>query len=666
MYSLIICEKPKVAERIADALGSARMRRKTLNGVAYYEIERGGKRLLAAPAVGHLYTLKQKDGGRGYPIFDIEWVPAHSSKESAFTEKYLKTLEALGAGASECINACDYDLEGSVIGANIIEYACKAKSAKRMKFSMLTKDELVDAYEHAGALDYANVEAGRTRHMLDWLWGINLSRALMAAIKSAGAFKVLSIGRVQGPALALLAKRELEITRFAAKPYWQVLAHFDFAVFTHEKGKFWDRGEAERALAGAKGDALVKSVERRKYKQLPPTPFDLTTLQLEAYRWLGIAPSKTLDVAQSLYEAGLISYPRSSSQQLSERLGLSGIIAQLAKNPRYAFAAELLGANLTQPHNGKKTDAAHPAIHPTGAAPGALGEAQQRVYDLIVKRFLACFARSAVRESLTAALQIGSERFIASGARTLEANWHRFYAPYVKFEEIEFPMLGTGDALQPKRVEMQQKETQPPKRYTAASIISELEKRNLGTKATRSAIVDTLYQRGYLKDKNIAVTPLGLRVCDALERNAPLILSEEMTRTFEREMEQIQEGKECGERVVNEAKQALGSILSDFSAKEDQIGGALLEAFSQRKSMVLGACPKCGKNVAVLTSKRSGKRFVGCEGYANGCRFSAPLPQRGALHISDKKCPKCSLSMVRVLTRGRKPWEFCVNKECAG
>src|SRR3989338_234315 len=207
---LIITEKPQAAQKIASALGSPIKRSE--DGVAYYELTRGGKIITVASAVGHLFNLTYSAGQKGWPIFELEWQPSYVKKGSEFTKKYYDVLTDLARTTESIIVATDYDIEGEVIGWNVVRFICRKTTAKRMKFSTLTAPELEQAYESAHAeLNWGNAYAGETRHYLDWLYGINLSRALMSAIKTTGSFRILSIGRVQGPALKIIVEREREI-----------------------------------------------------------------------------------------------------------------------------------------------------------------------------------------------------------------------------------------------------------------------------------------------------------------------------------------------------------------------------------------------------------------------------------------------------------------------
>ena len=220
-YELIVTEKPQAAMKIADALG--RSEKRNLHGIPYYEVYREGNKIIVACAVGHLFTLAQNQKGSGYPVFDISWIPNYAVKKADFTKKYYDTLLSLAKNAGSITVATDYDIEGEVIGLNVVRFICSQKDANRMKFSTLTSPELNSAYEtKAGSINWGQAIAGETRHYLDWFYGINLSRALMNSIKEAGRFKIMSIGRVQGPALNLIVERERKIQEFISEKYWQV------------------------------------------------------------------------------------------------------------------------------------------------------------------------------------------------------------------------------------------------------------------------------------------------------------------------------------------------------------------------------------------------------------------------------------------------------------
>ncbi|MFO8016258.1 MAG: DNA topoisomerase I, partial [Candidatus Woesearchaeota archaeon] len=544
-YELIITEKPQSAKKIAEALADGKPIKENINKVPYYKVTHGKQDIVVGCAVGHLYSLAEVEkNGWTYPVFNVQWKPANQvSKASSFSSKYITALKKLCKDADKFTVATDYDIEGEVIGLNIIRHLCKKKDARRMKYSTLTREELIDSYENAYShLDWGQANAGETRHILDYYYGINLSRALSLAVKAAGSFKILSSGRVQGPALKILVEREKEIKAFKPEPFWQIQldgrAKGKDITAMHKEDKFWKKEEADKVMEKTKGKkAFVDNVQKRKFKQPPPNPFDLTSLQMEAYKCLKMSPKDTLATAQRLYLAGIISYPRTSSQKLPPSINYKKILKDLGRQEFYkGFSERLLAKKDLKPNEGKKSDPAHPAIHPTGQITDISGR-DAKLYDLIVRRFLATFAEPAVRESMQLDIDINKEIFIAKGTRTLEKGWHEFYGPHVKLDEEELPDLQKGEEVEVKKITLLDKETQPPKRFTPASIIKELEKRGLGTKATRASIVDALYERGYAVDKAIKASDLGIKTVEVLEKYSPRILDEKLTRHFEEEME---------------------------------------------------------------------------------------------------------------------------------
>jgi DNA topoisomerase-1 len=670
-YTLIISEKPTAAKRIASALAEGKVEEIKNQGVKSYKITRGGKDIVVAPAVGHLFILtERKSGGKWtYPVFDVEWKPTYGiGKHSLWSKKYFDSMKALAKGANEFISSCDYDVEGSVIAFNILRFICKTEKAKRMKFSTLTTDDLIEAYEQASPkLDYPQIEAGLTRHTLDFFWGINLSRALTLSLESVGGYKTLSTGRVQGPTLEILEERQKEIDKFKPKPFWELHLmckapnNKEEILAMHEKDKFWKRPEVKTTHDKCKGKpAKVASVERKEHKQHPPFPFDLTTLQRESYRCFGYSPKMTLDIAQSLYEHALISYPRTSSQELPPKIGFKGIIKNLGNQMDYGELCEqLLKRASLNPTKGKKKDPAHPAIYPTGHRPKKLNSYQKKVYDMIVKRFLAVFGDPAIRESMKVIIDVNGEKFIAEGIRTLKPNWMSFYMPYAKYKEEILPQLTVGEKLGVKSLDIMDKETQPPKRFTQAGILKEMESLELGTKATRAGILETLYDRDYIQERNIIVTELGQAVVTALEKYAPEVVSVELTRDFDKDMEVIEEGKKKREDIVNAARKALDKILDNFKEHQKKIGNHLREVVIKQHKLetTIGKC-KCGHELVIRRS-RKGARFVGCTGYPK-CHETFSLPHFGMVKVMRETCKKCGLFVVSVKSSGKRPWKLCV------
>ena len=663
-YELIITEKPQAAVKIASALGKPTQ--KTINKISYYELDRDSKKILVTCAVGHLFTLKQNNSGSSVPTFDISWVPNYLARKKDFTKRYYDVISKLAKDAGSLTIATDFDIEGEVIGMNVMRFICGQKDANRMKFSTLTNDELNKAYKNKFShIDWGQAIAGETRHYLDWFYGINLSRALMNAIKTTGRFKIMSIGRVQGPALNLIVKKEREIQAFKPEPYWQVFITADDGKnkleLKYNKDLF-DKKELNKFdnLIGKTAQAETKKTQQI----LPPNPpFNLTTLQTEAYKFHGITPSNTLRAAQSLYLSGLISYPRTSSQKLPESIDYKPILKKLAKE----YNVEKL-ITKKKPVEGKKSDSAHPSIYPTGNKQILAGD-EEKIYNLIVRRFLSLFCEDAIIDKKKISAVVDNLAFSTLGSSIRKKAWMEIYPS--KLKENEIPDLDGKVKITDSRIE--QKETQPPKRYSPASIISALEKKNLGTKATRSSILETLYDRNYIKEKSIQATPLGMSLISTLEKYSPIIIDERLTRNFENEMESIQNSKKDFEikekKVIDKAKTTITSIANDFEKNNDKIGKELLQAsdelFEQQKiENILMTCPVCNKgNLAITYSRKTRRHFIACNAYPN-CKTTYSLPPNGVIKKTDKICEQCNFPMLMALRKGKKPWFFCFNPEC--
>ncbi|MEM5798443.1 MAG: DNA topoisomerase I [Candidatus Aenigmatarchaeota archaeon] len=655
-HTLVIAEKPSAAKKIAEAIGKAKAER--IGKVTYWRIK-GKKEIVVVPAVGHLFTLVETGNQWTYPVFDLKWRPIfEAEKGAAWTKQYFNVIKQLAKDADEFVAATDFDIEGSVIAFNILRFLCQANDAKRMKFSTLTKEELNNAFKRPMPhLDWPQIWAGLTRHEMDFYWGINLSRALSLSVKAAGGYKTLSIGRVQGPTLNILEKREREIANFVSKPYWQIFLIADGIKAMHTGGNITSKTKADEIFKKCKGkQAIVSKIKEKKVSVAQPCPFNLTDLQREAYAIFGFSPKMTLDIAQALYEQALISYPRTSSQKLPDKIGYKGIIENISKIPEYKKDALDLLTKRLKPREGPKTDPAHPAIYPTGLIPHTLTTQQKKLYDLIVRRFLSTFTDPATALSTDIEIKIDDETFKAKGYKIVEKGWLDVYK-YTKIKEIELPKLREGQIITAK-IEIVEKQTQPPPRYTQASILKEMESLSLGTKGTRALILQTLYDRGYVAEGSIYVTELGKAIVSALEKYCPDILSVDLTRHFESAMEHIQEGKESPEKILKEAKDKLEEILKDIKKREKEIGLVIIDAIKKlaRTQAYVGQCD-CGGEMVIRKSK-NGKRFVACTKWP-ACNKTFNLPAQGMLTVTKEKC-NCGLFIIRIKQKGKRAWKLCV------
>ncbi|MDG6910483.1 MAG: DNA topoisomerase I [Nitrososphaerota archaeon] len=679
-YTLVICEKPDAARRVSDALSGGSSKSALVDGTTVFSFSRGGVDFVVCSAQGHVYGVSDPSDERAvYPVFDVEWYPSDLvDEDSASAARRISAIRKLAAGASRFVNACDFDVEGETIGFNLLRYACGGKEAGalRAKFSTLTEEDLARAFGDLKPQEGQGLaRAGRARHAIDFVWGVNLSRALsQSALGSGHRYRTVSVGRVQGPTLGFLVQRELEIREFVPVPYWKISGVFEkdgkklTAGYTKERVE--SKAQAEKVKEECAGKEAVAGAVRRGSVQVgPPVPFNIGDLQKEAYRAFGYTPSRTLQIAERLYLGALISYPRTGSQRLPQSLNYRGILQGVGKMPEYsAHATELLRTE-PKPVQGPKSDPAHPAIHPTGERPKrALDASEASVFDLVVRRFLAAFGPSARRETADVSLRVGEHEFRAAGGRTVFPGWMRYYGRYAGYRDVELPAVSEGDRFRVVDVLAEEKFEQRPPRYNQSSLLEKMEKEGIGTKATRADIIATLVRRGYVSGESMEVSDLGLSVVETMTRYAPSIMSTELTRDIEEKLERVEGGAEGEAALLRETVRSIADQLAELYANEEAVGRELDSALMSTvaKSFVLGKCPVCKTGqLRVVRSKTTKKRFVGCSNYPSGCRASAPLPQKGTIRTTPKACERCSWPVVYVLGGGR-PWRLCVNPDCSG
>lgn len=675
--TLIICEKPDAARRLAEALTESRPASHRKYGLTYYEIEKQNDILIICPALGHLYTVGSKEEvpRRRYPVWDYVWKPLHEvQKGHERQQEWLRAIEELGREADHFINACDFDIEGSIIGYMILKYACQAEEkAGRMKYSTLTKTDLNNAYLNVSShLDYDIVKAGMCRHEIDWLYGINLSRALTeSARKHSERYTTISTGRVQGPTLNFIVEREIEVNNFKPTPYWTIEATVDvngtLVKAQYSKKTLETETEANHIVDNVKGKSgKINDFKETKMKVSPPYPFDLTTIQTEAHRHIHTSPSQTLRILENLYLQALISYPRTSSQKLPPSIGYRTIFNGIARYPEYKnHSSELLTGPTLKPVEGKKFDPAHPAIYPTGAMPKTNIEPRARkILDLVIKRFMAVFASAALRLNQKASFIVEKEyQFYINGSRIVEQGWFKYYHPYVKPTETIIPTVEKGKEIVVKEIFAQKHYTTPPPRFNPSSLIKEMDNKEIGTKATRAGIIDTLYKRGYIVDEAIRPTLLATKVIEVLNEHCPRIIDVSFTRELETQMNKIETGETSHQTVVTDTIMQLKIIFKKIALQEKEIGKELSEAIRETKipSVTLKVpCPNCGASLRIIRSKKTKKRFIGCSGAMKGeCRFSLPLMQFGTLKILDKYCKKCGFQLVSIKSKRKLPIISC-------
>jgi len=654
-YVLVIAEKPKAAAKIAAALGGGR-RCRHRSGAPFWVVYWRGSMYVVGSAAGHLFGLDSLEDG--FPVFRYTWRPLWLVERGAgYVRPFYEALRDLARGASLYVNACDFDIEGSVIGFMVIRWFGDARRARRAKFSSLTPDELRRAFEQLGPLDWEMVEAGLARHELDWLWGVNVSRALMHSYRAAtGRRRILSAGRVQSPTLVEALRRDYERRLHLPLPVFVVEAAVSRGEWRRSvRVSVFETATEARRVASALRRArrgVVERVERANRIKPRPYPFNLGDLQAEAARVFGFSPYYTQKLAEDLYLEGLISYPRTNSQRLPRDLDLRGILAGLAGQHAYAGLVKVLSSrSRLVPRNGPKDDPAHPAVYPTGEKPSPdLSRTHLKLYDLIVRRFLATLSWDAVVERVRAVIRVTGEVTLAiEGERLLDEGWILFYHPYVEPPSREVPPLEQGDIVDVSAT-VRQEYTRPPELYTRAGLVRWMERVGIGTEATRARIVELLFKRGYLKSRNgrVRVTKLGEAVVSVLSRFFTELTSVEFTRRFERLLEDIRSGRAARGTVIEEAKKLLSERLTVFRERHMIEAGRLLAYYlgdlrAPRSCRVCGlpaagddpeAGPLCPLHLAAARKVRDGhrewsRRLDGKIGYREYLRRLASSRQAG-------------------------------------
>jgi DNA topoisomerase-1 len=306
------------------------------------------------------------------------------------------------------------------------------------------------------------------------------------------------------------------------------------------------------------------------------------------------------------------------------------------------------------PTRGKKETTDHPPIIPASyATRSVLKDDEWKIYELIVRRFFATLADPAKWMIMRADFDISKEEFKARGARLVEEGW-RWYYPYHKPEDMILPDLKAGQELVVKDKQLLDKETQPPARYGQGRLIKTMEDMGLGTKSTRHEIISKLYARAYVHGNPLQPTKTAFAVVDTLEKYADTITKPEMTSTLEAQMDMIAEGNKSEDSVIDESREMLNAVFDDLIKNEEQITQSLRTGM--REDKIIGTCEKCNSQLIIRRSKRGG-RFIGCTGYPD-CDFSLPLPKSGQIVVTDKLCEKHNVNHIKILTKGKRPWDL--------
>lgn len=586
-----------------------------------------GDEFVVRASIGHIRDLPKNNK----KAIDIKggFVPHYEI--SPGKEDVVLDLRRAAKKASEVLLATDPDREGEAIAWHIVE-ACDLPRAKRVVFHEITREAVTEALAHPRAIDQHLKTAQEARRVLDRLVGYDLSGLIWKKVRYG-----LSAGRVQSPALRIIMEREREIRAFRPEKYYVVTAEMKTSsgeklLLTCVEEPREEAVAQEIVSKGTAGSWRVAEVKETEVTRSPRPPFITSTLQQAASSRLGFTPSRTMGIAQKLYESGLITYMRTDSTALSP-VAQPHILAEIAK--RFGKHTAVARVYKTKSKNAQE---AHEAIRPTDPSRASAGvsEDQKKLYRLIWQRTLASQMADAkiLRTKITANIEGGTiPDFAVTGSRIAEAGWIAA-DPDAREEDVSLPRLSAQEPLDLIRMESEGKETQPPGRYSEAGLVKELEKRGIGRPSTYASIIKTIIDRGYVtkEGRSLAPTDTGDVVSTFLEAHFAKYISDTFTAEMEDELDEIARGKRGYVKTLTDF---YTPFRRDVAAKEDIEKLTTLGEAEERHR-----CPLCGGGM-VIKLGRSGK-FLSCARFpdCSGARTITGEELAGPRDTGEA-CPEC-------------------------
>ena len=590
-----------------------------------------GKDYIVKASVGHIRDLPKSNkkaidiAGGFIPFYEIS-----KGKEGVVSE-----LNKLAQESSEVVLATDPDREGEAIAWHIKE-ACGLKNPKRIVFYEITEEAVKEALRNPREIDDNLRKAQEARRVLDRLVGYDLSGLIWKKVRYG-----LSAGRVQSPALRIIMEREREIRAFKPEKFFVIIAklkndkgEFDFVCSEEPK----EEAEAQRIIKeGEKGNWAVTDIKETEQKRSPRPPFITSTLQQAASSRLGFSPSRTMGVAQKLYEAGFITYMRTDSVSIGKDAQ-----AQILSLVEKKYGKEYASQNFYKSKS-KNAQEAHEAVRPTNINLESAGNnpEQEKLYELIRRRTLASQMSDAKLLKTKITANIDGENipsFGLNGSVILFPGWISA-DPSSRGEDVLLPKFSAGEKLKLLGMKSEGKETEPPGRYTEAGLIKELEKRDIGRPSTYASIIKTILERDYVtKDnKSLKPTDTGEVVSGFLEENFPKYISDSFTAEMEQELDEIAEGKR---EYVKTLKDFYGPFSKDVKSKEK-----LEKATNLGEADENIRCPKCGGKM-IIKLGRTGK-FLSCAKFpeCDGARTIDGKELEGPKETGEE-CPECKGKLV--------------------
>ncbi len=662
--TLIISEKADAGRRIAFFLSEGKAKQKRSKGLNYIEFENENGSYYVVPLSGHIVELDFPKLLRDWRFDTLEKLIASKLDSNVKNKTAYDSLRQMSKNVDSVVVATDYDREGELIGTEALDiiHAGNGFDGKiyRAKFSALTGREIRDAFNNYISVDYNLSDSAKAREEIDLYWGAVLTRFFSLVSGRVGK-DFLSIGRVQTPTLGLVVKRDEEIETFVPETFYEIKVDFQKdGIFTgvHEEGRIFDKKIAEeifRKIEGKNGTVdKFEDLEERIYK---PSPFNTTEFMREASK-VGVMPGKAMKIAERLYIKGYISYPRTDNTVYQKSINLKSIAEKFRKGNFAKEAEMVLAQEFIRPSRGKMQANDHPPIYPTEYADkGKMRDDEWRVYELIVRRFLATIYREGKKGVKSATIDISGEKFLTQGQRILDPGWLELY-PYRKIQEIYHPDLVTGEKVRGENWRMEEDQTKPPSRYDMGSLIKEMERLNLGTKSTRHDIIEKLQSRGFIEGNPVRSTPLGRSLIRSVMSVDSKISEPDMTAELESFMDEIASGNRKMQDVVEVSRTMLSGVLSDLFHNKEKVSEIIEEALETGKKVA--TCPEHGSDISAVKIRDS-IRFK-CA--VKGCKNDYYFRIRGLIKESEKNCPVCSLPIVTVIRRGQSPEEICINSTC--
>ncbi|MCL2712554.1 MAG: DNA topoisomerase I [Methanomassiliicoccaceae archaeon] len=660
MRKLVITEKANAARRISTILSDGKAR----SGAGSIMFNAGSDEYHVVSLSGHILELdypKEFNDWNGSSPVDLVYAPQVKTVRAKST---LDTISRISKDSDEIIIATDYDREGELIGLETVRAAgVELSKVKRARFSALTKGEIENAFSSLTEPDVRLSDAAEARQIIDLTWGAVLTRSVSLSSGQVGK-NFLSVGRVQSPTLKLLVDRNEEIESFKPTPFWKINGKFGMLAFKgeHINDPFWEKEKADEILNKCRTmkKGVISSYEVSMKEEFRPPPFDTTGMQVEANK-IGITPAATMKLAEDLYTSGYISYPRTENTEYPKSLSLRSVLEKLKDSDFSDEVKEILSQESISPSRGKRRTTDHPPIYPTSAATQDKMKGDKwKLYELIVRRFLATVATNAFSEITKCTIDVNNEEFVADGNVLKKAGWKKYYSKYLSFTDTIIPELKKGDEIEIRAITQESSQTKPPFRYNQGSLIQEMDRLNLGTKSTRHDIIGKLFSRNYVQGNYLIPTPVGVAMTRSLEKHGGGITEPDMTAKLEENMKKISTGERKLSTVVGESQKMLHSVSEKLNSESNEVGNEIRSALKEQQH--IGICPSCGNTISIKRSKNG--NFIGCDGYPD-CARAYPLPRGAMIQTTEEKCDVCKLPLMKVIRRGSPPQTVCIDPKCS-